>query len=65
MDFTNLFLDYEQGHRPVTRKIAAVPVSLRTVLPVEPLTRWGYPRGESQGDSSGWCPSLLPFDRLY
>jgi len=28
-------------------------------LPKEPLTRRGYPRGQSQGDSSGWCPLLL------
>jgi len=54
MDFTNLFLDYEQGHRPVfTRKVATIPVSPKTVLPEEPLTRQGYLRGESQGDSSG------------
>jgi len=61
IDFTNLFLDFEQGyHAP--RKASAVPVSLKTILPEKPLTRRGYPRGESQGDSSGWCPSLLPFD---
>jgi len=59
VDFTNPFLDFEHGyHAP--RKIAAVPVSPKTVLPERPLTRRGYPRGESQGDSSGWCPSLLP-----
>ena len=40
----------------------ATPVSPKTILPEKPFTRWGYPRGESKGDSSGWCPSLLPFD---
>jgi len=65
MDFTNPFLDYEQGHRLVTRKIAAIPVSPKTILPEQPLTRRGYPRGESHGESSGWCPSLLHFDRVY
>jgi len=65
MDFTNPFLNYEQGHRLVTRNITTIPVSPRTILPEQPLTHRGYPRGESQGDSSGWCPSLLPFDGLY
>jgi len=64
LDFTNPFLDFEQGYQAL-RKIAAIPVSPKTVLPVVPLTHQGYPRGESQGDSSGWCPSLLPFDGLY
>ena len=54
INFTNPFLDYEQGHCSIfTKKIATIPVSPKTVLPEEPLTRRGYPRGESQGDSSG------------
>jgi len=61
IDFTNPFLDFEQGYQ-APRKVAAVPVSPRTLLPEHLLTRRGYPRGESQGDSSGWCPSLLLFD---
>jgi len=61
LDFTNPFLDFDQGYQ-APRKIAAILVSPKTVLPVTLLTRRGYPRGESQGDSSGWCPSLLPFD---
>jgi len=61
IDFTNPFLNFEQGYQAL-RKIAAAPVSPRTVLLEKPLTCRGYPRGESQGDSSGWCPSLLPFD---
>jgi len=48
INFTNPFLDYEQGYQ-APKKIAAIPVSLKTVLPVESLTCWGYPRGESQG----------------
>jgi len=64
IDFTNPFLDFEQGYQ-APRKIAVFSVSLKTVLPEKPLTRRGYPRGESQGDSSGWCPSLLPFVGLY
>ena len=64
IDFTNPFLDFDQGYQ-APRKITALPVSPKTVLPEKPLTRRGYPRGESQGDSSGWCPSLLPFDGLY
>jgi len=59
IDFTDPFLDFEQGYQAL-RKIAVAPVSLRTILPEKPLTHRGYPRGESQGDSSGWCPSLLP-----
>jgi len=61
IDFTNPFLDFEQGYQ-APRKVAATPVSPKTILPEKPLTRRGYPRGESQGQSSGWCPSLLPFD---
>ena len=61
IDFTNPFLDFDQGYQAL-RKVAAVPVSPKTVLPEKPMTRRGYPRGESQGQSSGWCPSLLPFD---
>jgi len=61
IDFTDPFLDFDQGYQ-APRRIAAVPVSPKTVLPEKPMTRRGYPRGESQGQSSGWCPSLLPFD---
>jgi len=64
IDFTNPFLNFDQGYQ-APRKVAAIPVSPKTVLLEKPLTRRGYPRGESQGDSSGWCPSLLPFDGLY
>ena len=53
MDFTNPFLDYKQGHRSVTRKIAAIPVSPKTILPEQPLTRRGYPRGESHTGGEG------------
>jgi len=60
LDFTNPFLNFDQGYQ-APRKLAAIPVSPKTVLPETPLTRRGYPRGESQGDSSGWCPSLLPY----
>jgi len=73
MDFTNPFLDYEQGYtRPFatvmpTVRATLVPISPdqeESVLPEKPLTRKeiktrrGYPRGESQGDSSGQI--LLP-----
>jgi len=61
IDFTDPFLDFDQGCQ-APRKIAAVLVSPRTILPEKLMTRRGYPRGESQGQSSGWCPSLLPFD---
>jgi len=60
LDFTNPFLNYKQGYQ-APRKIASIPVSPRTVLPVEPLTCRGYLRGESQGDLSGRInlPSLI------
>jgi len=61
INFTNPFLDFDQGYQ-APRKVAAIPVSPNTVLPEKPMTRRGYPRGESQGQSSGWCPSLFPFD---
>jgi len=61
IDFTDPFLDFDQGYQ-APRKVAAIPVSPKTILPEKPMTRGGYPRGESQGQSSGWCPSLLPFD---
>jgi len=48
INFTNPFLDFEQGYQ-APRKIATIPVSPKTVLPSKPLTRRGYPRGESQG----------------
>ena len=60
LDFTNPFLDFEQGYQ-VPRKIATIPVSPKTILPEEPLTCRGYPRGKSQGDLSGRVnlPSFL------
>jgi len=59
LDFTNPFLDFEQGYQ-APWKFAAILVSPKTVLPAEPLTCMGYPRGESQGDSSGMS-SFTPF----
>jgi len=76
MDFTNPFLDFDQGYvRPFatilsTVKATLVPIGSEeegSVLPKKPLTRKeiktrrGYPRGESQGESSGriLLPSLL------
>jgi len=77
MDFTNPFLDYEQGYtHPFTTILPTVKATLvpiapdeeeESVLPKKPLTRKelktrrGYPRGESQGDSSGriLLPSFL------
>ena len=74
MDFTNPFLDFDQGY---TRPFAAILPTIRatlvpiapeeeeeSVLPKKPLTRKelktrrGYPWGESQGESSGQI--LLP-----
>jgi len=74
MDFTNPFLDFDQGY---TRPFAAILPTVRatlvlispkeeeeSVLPKKPLTRKemktrrGYPWGESQGESSGQI--LLP-----
>jgi len=75
MDFTNPFLDFDQGYtRPFatilpTVKATLVPIAPEeeSVLPKKPLTRKelktcrGYPWGESQGDSSGriLLPSFL------
>jgi len=77
MDFTNPFLDFDQGYtRPFaailpTVKGTLVPIAPEeeegSVLPKKPLTKKelkthrGYPRGESQGDSSGriLLPSFL------
>jgi len=75
MDFTNPFLDFEQGYtRPFATILPAVKATLvpiapeeELVLPEKPLTRKelktrrGYPRGESRGDSSGriLLPSFL------
>jgi len=73
MDFTNPFLDYDQGYtRPFTIvaptvKATLVPIASEeeeSVLLKKPLTRKelktrrGYPWGESQGESSGQI--LLP-----
>jgi len=73
MDFTNPFLDFDQGYvRPFatilpTVKATLVPIPMseeELVLPKKPLTRKeiktrrGYPRGESQGESLGRI--LLP-----
>jgi len=74
MDFTNPFLDFNQGYtRPFATVLPTVRATLvpiapeeegESVLPKKPLTRKelkthrGYPRGESQGESSGMI--LLP-----
>jgi len=75
-DFTNPFLDFDQGYvRPFATILPTVRATLvpiapeeeESVLPKKPLTRKeiktrrGYPRGESQGESSGriLLPSLL------
>ena len=52
LDFTNLFLDFDQGYQ-TPRRVLTIPVSPKTILPEVLLTHRGYPRGESQGDSSG------------
>ena len=75
MDFTNPFLDFDQGYTcpfatiMPTVKATLIPIAPEEeeelVLPKKPLTRKelktrrGYPWGESQGDSSGRI--LLPF----
>jgi len=76
MDFTNPFLDFDQGYvcpfatiLPTVRAtlVPIAPEEEESVLPKKPLTRKeiktrrGYPRGESQGESSGriLLPSLL------
>jgi len=75
MDFTNPFLDFDQGYvRPfatilptVKATLIPIPSEEESILPKKPLTRKeiktrrGYPRGESQGESSGriLLPSLL------
>ena len=74
VDFTNPFLDFDQGYtRPFATILPTVRATLvpiapeeeeESVLPKKPLTRKelktrrGYPQGESQGDSSGRI--LLP-----
>jgi len=85
MDFTNPFLDYEEGYVcpfasilptvharliPVSPTLAPVAAQLEeeedeSLLPKEPLTCRGYPRGQSQGDSSGWCLPLLRFKKQW
>jgi len=73
MDFTNPFLDFDQGYvRPfatilptVKATLIPIPSEEESLLPKKPLTRKeiktrrGYPRGESQGESSG--KTLLPY----
>jgi len=75
MDFTNPFLDFDQGYvRPfatilpsVKATLVPIPSEEESLLPKKPLTRKeiktrrGYPRGESQGESFGkiLLPSLL------
>jgi len=75
MDFTNPFLDFDQGYvRPfatvlptVKATLVPIPSEEESILPKKPLTRKeiktrrGYPQGESQGESSGriLLPSLL------
>jgi len=73
MDFTNPFLDFDQGYvRPFANILPSVKATLvpippdeeESLLPKKPLTRKeiktrrGYPRGESQGESFGKI--LLP-----
>jgi len=74
-DFTNPFLDFDQGYvRPfatilptVKATLVPIPSEEESILPKKPLTRKeiktcrGYPRGESQGESLGriLLPSLL------
>jgi len=74
-DFTNPFLNFDQGYvRPfatilptVKATLIPIPPEEESILPKKPLTRKeiktrrGYPRGESQGESSGriLLPSLL------
>jgi len=66
-DFTNPFLDFDQGYvRPfatilptVKATLVPIPSEEESILPNKPLTRKeiktrrGYPRGESMGDSLG------------
>jgi len=77
MDFTNPFLDFDQGYVcPFATVLPTVRATLvpiapeeeeESLLPKKPLTRKeqktrrGYPRGESQGESSGriLLPSFL------
>jgi len=74
MDFTNPFLDFDQGYvRPfatilptVKATLIPIPSEEESILPKKPLTRKeiktrrGYPWGESQGESLGRIlPSLL------
>jgi len=72
MDFTNPFLNFDQGYvQPfasilptVKATLIPIPSEEESILPKKPLTkkeiktRGGYPRGESQGESSGRI--LLP-----
>ena len=74
-DFTNPFLDFDQGYTcPFATILPTVKATLvpimpeeESVLPKKPLTRKeiktcrGYPWGESQGDSSSriLLPSFL------
>ena len=67
MDFTNPFLDFDQGYTcpfaiivpTVKAKLVPIAPEEESVLPEKPLTRKelktrrGYPRGESQGESLG------------
>ena len=77
-DFTDPFLDFDQGYsRPIATtqrsKATLVPIQPEEeelVLPEKPLsrkeqkTRRGYPQGESQGDSSGRIPLLSVLRRM-
>jgi len=80
MDFTNPFLDFDQGYtRPFTIIAPTVKATLvliapeeeeESVLPQKPLTRKeiktrrGYPWGESQGESSGQILLLSFLSRM-
>jgi len=79
MDFTNPFLDFDQGYTcpfaviALTVKATLVPIESggeESVLPKKPLTRKelktcrGYPRGENWGESSGQILLLSPLTRM-
>jgi len=78
MDFTNPFLDFDQGYvhpfatilPTVKATLIPIPTEDESVLPKKPLTRKeiktrrGYPRGENQGESFSkiLLPSLIDFE---
>jgi len=54
---------FDEGHhvpmKKPYKKAPIVPTLSLELIPDEPLTRRGYPRGPSHGDHSGWCPPSL------